>query len=202
MGTVTLPHTLTPGQPENITHVKEDLEALRDEINGNLESVNLAAAVQEALIPTGTVLATARSTAPTGFLLCDGSAVSRSTYSGLFSAIGTTYGSGDGSTTFNVPDLRGRTPVGVDGAAGRLNANDALGNSGGAQTHTLTTAEMPAHAHPAEEGAFVLEGVAAPTHARSAGSNTRNASTTGNTGGGGAHNNMQPYQIVTYMVKT
>ena len=70
--------------------------------------------ISRALVPTGTVLAFAGSSAPSGFLLCDGRAVSRTTYTSLFSVIGTTYGSGDGSTTFNLPDMRGRVAVGSD----------------------------------------------------------------------------------------
>jgi len=69
--------------------------------------------------PAGVIEAYGGSTAPAGYLLCDGSAVSRTTYSALFSAIGATFGSGDGSTTFNLPDLRGRFLRGVDGTAGR-----------------------------------------------------------------------------------
>ena len=76
-------------------------------------TVALSADVSSA-VPSGTVLVTARSSAPTGYLLCDGAAVSRSTYSDLFSAISTTYGTGDGSSTFNVPDLRGRVVAGKD----------------------------------------------------------------------------------------
>jgi microcystin-dependent protein len=63
--------------------------------------------------PAGRIEAYAGATAPTGYLLCDGTAVSRTTYAGLFAVTSTTYGVGDGSTTFNVPDLRGRVPVGV-----------------------------------------------------------------------------------------
>jgi microcystin-dependent protein len=79
---------------------------------------------------------------PSGWLLCDGSAVSRTTYAALFAAIGTTYGAGNGSTTFNVPDLRGRTPVGADPTGVNLPDNHpALGATGGAETQTLTPAE-------------------------------------------------------------
>lgn len=90
--------------------------------------------------PAGIVMPFAGSVAPEGYLLCDGSAVSRSTYSDLFTAIGTTYGVGDGSTTFNLPDLSGRVVLGVS-------QSHALGTSGGEATHTLTESELPAHTH-------------------------------------------------------
>lgn len=85
----------------------------------------------------GNVVAHAGSTAPDGALLCYGQAVSRTTYSKLFAAIGTTYGSGDGVTTFNVPDLRGRVWAGLDNIggsdAGRLSWANTIGTSGGSQ---------------------------------------------------------------------
>lgn len=90
---------------------------------------------------------------PPGWLWCAGQAVSRATYSALFAAIGVTYGSGDGATTFNVPDLRGRTIVGLDNMggtdAGRLSSANTLGTTGGAETHTLSTAQLPSHNHDA-----------------------------------------------------
>jgi microcystin-dependent protein len=82
-------------------------------------AAKLASDVTAQLVPTGAVLAWAGGSAPTGFLLCDGSAVSRTTYATLFAAISTAHGSGDGATTFNVPDYRGRFLRGVDGATGR-----------------------------------------------------------------------------------
>lgn len=85
----------------------------------------------EGTMPTGTIVATGRSTAPTGWLLCDGAAVSRTTYAALFAAIGTTYGAGNGSTTFNVPDLEQRFPLGK--AASGTGAT--LGATGGAIDH-------------------------------------------------------------------
>lgn len=94
----------------------------------------------EVSAPSGAVSAFAGTTAPTGWLLCDGSAVSRTTYSVLFAAIGTSCGSGDGSTTFNLPDYRGRFLRGVDGVAGNdpdktartaMNSGGATGNSVG-----------------------------------------------------------------------
>lgn len=94
--------------------------------------------------PTGSITMFAGASAPTGHLLCDGSAVSRTTYSTLFGVIGTAYGVGDNSTTFNLPNLKGKVPVGRDSAD---TAFDVLGETGGAKTHTLLAAEMPAHTH-------------------------------------------------------
>lgn len=82
----------------------------------------------------------AGTTAPSGFLMCDGSLVSRSTYSDLFDVIGTTYGSGDGSTTFALPNLSGRVPMGVS-------QNYALASSGGSETATLDSTKVPSHTH-------------------------------------------------------
>lgn len=90
--------------------------------------------------PAGIVIPFAGSTPPQGYLLCDGSAVSRDTYSALFAVIGTVYGAGDGSTTFNVPDLSGRVVLGVS-------QSHALGSTGGSETVTLTENQLPAHSH-------------------------------------------------------
>lgn len=106
-------------------------------------------------VPVGTLANYAGTSAPTYWLLCYGQAISRTTYSSLFAVIGSTYGSGDGATTFNLPDLRGRTMAGLDAmggsAAGRINTvfNGAvLGTAGGSQTVTLSTSEIPSHTHP------------------------------------------------------
>lgn len=111
----------------------------------------------DAALPSGILLPFAGAAAPAGWLLCYGQAVSRSTYGALFNAIGTTYGAGDGSTTFNLPDLRGRIPAGKDNmggtAASRLTTAGSgvdgatLGAAGGGETHTLTSAQMPVHNH-------------------------------------------------------
>lgn len=107
--------------------------------------------------PAGVIMPYAGSSEPSGWLFCSGNAVSRTTYSGLFSAIGTTYGPGDNSTTFNLPDLRGRVIAGRDDMGGTAalrvtnsgsNANSGiagttLGANGGTQTHILTTAQLP-----------------------------------------------------------
>jgi microcystin-dependent protein len=94
--------------------------------------------------PVGAFYPFAGTVLPAGYLWCDGAAVSRTTYADLFAAIGTSYGSGNGSTTFNVPDLGGRVPVGYDSGDSDFNAN---GKTGGAKTHTLTVSEMPSHNH-------------------------------------------------------
>lgn len=109
----------------------------------------------------GSISPFAGSSAPAFSLLCYGQAVSRTIYSYLFAAIGTTYGSGDGSTTFNVPDLRGRALFGLDNMggtpAGRLTGSNTgnisspttLGSAGGEENHIVLTAEMPNHTHTA-----------------------------------------------------
>lgn len=97
--------------------------------------------------PIGKIVMYAGSSAPRGWLLCQGQAVSRTTYAKLFSVIGTTYGSGDGSTTFNVPDMRGRSPLGVGNGDATGHTNHTLGQKGGEETHTLTVNEMPSHEH-------------------------------------------------------
>lgn len=114
---------------------------------GRVYESSIAGTLADRLASPGDIKPGAWAAAPTGWLLCDGSAVSRSTYRRLFDAIGTAYGVGDGSTTFNVPDLRGRSPVGVDGGAGRITANNTRGAAGGAESVTLTTSHLPAHTH-------------------------------------------------------
>ena len=162
-------------------------------------------------LPSGMLAPFAGSTAPVGWLLSDGSAVSRTTYSGLFTAIGTAYGTGDGSTTFNLPDLRGRVPAALDNMggtdAGRLSLANTLGTTAGTQTHTLTSAEMPSHTHVAgytdgnwkinsnpsgSIGVFINSD---PTQ----GTNLALPSVA--TGSGGAHNNMQPTILMNYIIK-
>lgn len=90
--------------------------------------------------PAGIIMPFAGTVAPQGCLFCDGSAVSRTTYAALFEVIGTTYGEGDGSTTFNIPDLSGRVVIGVSNS-------HALGTTGGSENVTLTADQMPSHSH-------------------------------------------------------
>ena len=120
------------------------------------QTVEVGAITQEMLAPgiatpAGTVSMFAGAAAPQGWLLCQGQAVSRDTYANLFAAIGTTYGAGDRTTTFNLPDLQSHFPIGKS-------STYALGSKGGSSTKnlqhvphnsesTLTIAEMPAHDH-------------------------------------------------------
>lgn len=92
------------------------------------------------IIPTGTVIARLSTTVPTGWLFCNGAEVSRTTYATLFAVIGTTYGAGNGTTTFNLPDLQSRFLYGKSPAT-------SVGDTGGEETHTLTVPELPAHSH-------------------------------------------------------
>lgn len=146
-------------------------------------------------IQAGLINLWATGTAPTGWLLCDGSAVSRATYADLFTVIGETYGVGDGATTFNLPNLQGRVPVGLSGET----EFDALGKTGGAKTHTLTEAEMPSHTH----GSNFVTSNASTFDGSDSGVNNRTVqATTGATGGDQPHNNLQPYITLNYIIKT
>ena len=144
--------------------------------------------------PVGTIVVWGTNTAPTNWLMCDGSAVSRTTYSALFGVIGTTYGVGDGSTTFNLPNIKGRTVVGRDAAQTEF---DTLGETGGAKTHTLTVDEMPSHTHDTN----IFFAGAGIVHYSVLAAQSPTPISTSATGGGQAHNNLQPYIVENYIIK-
>lgn len=157
------------------------------------------------VVPTGSILPYGGSSAPSGWLLCYGQAVSRTTYADLFAVIGTAFGAGDGSTTFNAPDLRGRFPLGADNMGGtsanRVTATEAdnIGQGAGAESHVLTVSELPSHTHPMSPN-YVTQAGGAPLAADGTARGT--GTDTGAAGGGAGHNNMSPYQTVNYIVKT
>lgn len=138
-------------------------------------------------------------TAPQGWLLCQGQEVSRSTYAELFAVLGTTYGVGDNASTFNLPDLRGRVPVGKSTDA----EFNELGKKFGTKTHTLTIAQMPTHSHPQQVTAPTQAGPGVRVDYARDGSSvayTQGISTL-NTGGGGAHNNIQPSIATQWIIR-
>ena len=175
--------------------------------------------------PVGSIMLWPTNTPPTGWLICDGSEVSRGENADLFNAIGITYGFGNGSSTFNLPDLRSRVPVGRDERDADF---DALNDKGGAKTHTLTSSEMPSHTHAGPNHSHSFSGSGSASSYTYAGSsirmrqdnnfyhgfsdrsftirisgNTSSASgTTGSAGGNAAHNNMQPYVVLNYIIKS
>ena len=163
-------------------------------------------------LPAGTLIMYAAATAPTGYLLADGSEVSRETYSDLFAVIGTTYGVGDGATTFNLPDLSARLPLGLDDTR-------TLGQTGGSESHELSVSELPAHSHTVNDPGhlhsmrlnrddFSFSGVSAPIGNGAipyGATGLTNSTTTGitinYTGGGEPFSVMNPYLVVNYIIK-
>jgi microcystin-dependent protein len=184
-------------------------EATKYNFNGsnltNIQGVN-----------TGIVVPWGTASVPSGFLACDGSAVSRTTYSALFAVVGTTYGVGDGTTTFNVPNLAGRTVISKSNnqslaSTGGANCITPTGNISGATANTtLTVNQIPSHTHTwAVGGGCTGNSVAASASCRNA------SPATGSAGGGQAHSHnlsanfvgsagssLPPYLILQYIIKT
>ena len=160
------------------------------------------------LIPYGTIIQTAAVTIPDGWLVCDGASILKAIYLNLFNAIGYTYG-GSGSN-FNVPDIRGRIAVGSGTGAGLTTRN--LGTTGGEEAHTLTTDEIPSHSHSSNAVGGNI-GLITSTGNNTASTGLDNTSgepdlfqtlpalTINSTGGGNAHNNMQPFIVFHYLIK-
>ncbi len=163
--------------------------AKAEEFAGSVDSTKL--------VPIGTVLEYSGSTAPDGFLIADGSAISRTAYADLFAIDGTVFGAGNGSTTFNIPDRRERVGVGYKSGSAEFGT---LGQTGGKKTHTLTVDEMPNHAHPV---VYSNETGTAYTRLVVEGSNSSGSlgDTAAAVGGGQAHNNLQPYITMNYIIK-
>ena len=169
-------------------------------------------------VPIGCVIDYWGSTPPEGYLFAAGQAVSRATYSALYAVIGTTAGAGDGSTTFNLPDYRGRVGAGRENmatpATTRLDtlSSSTIGATGGAQTHALTQSQMPSHTHtvtdPGHSHTAAAVGIAdvgqvvAGSQAFTSQTGTSTTGITlGSTGGGAAHNNVQPTIICQKIIR-
>ena len=167
---------------------------------------------------TGLIIPWSTTTAPSGFLECDGTAVSRSTYATLFAVVGTTYGVGNGSTTFNLPDLTDKTVVARSAAnskslaqTGGANTVTPTGNiAGSTGSTTLTTAQIPSHTH-----SFGVSAGSMGSAAVGACAYTPSQAASSATGGGGSHNHtlsanfagsansvLQPYLVLMYIIKT
>ena len=174
-------------------------------------------------IPTATIVPWSSASVPSGFLECNGAAVSRTTYAALFAIVGTTYGAGDGSSTFNVPDLADNVPVGKSNnkalaSTGGANTVTSTGNVGGSTANaTLSTAQLASHTHPvtinqlrgagnqnfspntSPQGSnpFALNGTANSTGSGSGHSHNMSANFSGD-----ATSVLQPYLTVIYIIKT
>ena len=147
--------------------------------------------------PIGAIIPYPNDIIPEGFLECNGQAVSRTTYDTLFDIIGTAFGSGDGSTTFNLPNIKGKTLVGLDSNDSDFNA---IGKTGGEKSHTLTVEEMPSHNHAWKYKSSAQSG---SSTWNSAGSDSTGSASDiiGNTGGNQPHNNLQPYVVTNFIIK-
>lgn len=174
--------------------------------DGNEVQITSGGAVVSADFP-GKIVAYGGSSAPSGWVLCDGSAYSRTvTYDALFAIIGIAYGVGDESTTFNVPDYRGRTPIGLDAGNVNLDASDTLGETGGEENHTLTEAEMPSHGHQikyemSSNGLSEIDSSKVGCGNNLNSSNFSNTTSIQDAGSDNAHNNLQPYQTANFIIK-
>lgn len=148
-------------------------------------------------LPIGGMIAFASDTIPNGWLLCDGRAVSRTEYAELFNAIGTKHGSGDGSTTFNLPNPKGRTLVGKDSTDTDFNT---LGKTGGEKTHGLTKSELPKIDIQTKFASSSGGDGSGLVYGTSTGSSPNNLVYNVNYGGQ-AHNNLQPYLAENFIIK-
>lgn len=172
-------------------------------------SIATTAFVDSIAVPLGSLVPYAGAGDPSArWFLADGRAMSQTTYAALYAVLGSTYGAGLPGTTFNLPDLRGRVPVGPDnmgtaqGAASRMATGNARGNTGGAETKALATGELPSHSHPATSASFALSNNSAQVASGLAFAAVNAvAAATGTTGSGTAFNKMPPYVVLNYIIR-
>lgn len=152
-------------------------------------------------VKTGTMSPYAGATAPSGYLLCNGASMLRTTYAALFAVVGVLYGSVDG-THFTLPNAKGRSIIGLDAAQTEFNA---MGKAGGEKTHILTTNEMPAHKHwagtAAANAVTGTTGLVGP-NSGSAERYVTDLQVLASAGGGAAHNILAPFLVAQYIIKT
>ena len=172
-------------------------------------------------IPTATIVPWSSTSIPSGFLECNGAAVSRSTYAALFAIVGTTYGAGDGSSTFALPDLADKCCVSKSNnkalaSTGGAETVQCTGNIGGSTANaTLSTPQLSSHGHPAAQGPGPGSHFNGPTAAWNLQAGSQGNSNSGGAGSGGGHSHnmsanfvgdatsvVQPYLTIMYIIKT
>jgi microcystin-dependent protein len=229
-GGASVPNTFADGDTLSAAKMNANFQALADAIAAQQASIEALqttvtsqqgtiTALQGAKVPAGTIMAFAGATPPDGWLLCDGSAVSRTTYAALFAATLIKYGGGDGINTFNLPDARGRVILGAGAGAGLTSR--VVGQVLGEETHTLNIGEMPAHSHTGQTGGVNVGGTwdGRLLEYNGAGSdrgfqysgytlagsnpfnNHQHAVSTVVVGGGAAHNTMPPSLVLSCIIK-
>jgi len=149
-------------------------------------------------VPTGSIKMFGGAAAPAGYVLCQGQPINRTTYAALFAAIGTTYGAGDGSTTFNVPSMKGKFVVGHD--TGDVDYN-TLGKTGGEKKHTLILDEIPAHSHYVKEVNRGEEGSSGIDQSVGDWAEPGTQRISSSAGGGLSHENRPPFISLNYIIK-